>query len=169
MCEAVILLVHNKLNSLSSYRKFPPRALEFQLNNGISGVDESKNELKTIVSTKIENISEYLRHLNTEPVYRDISKLNRGFFASENRKIFPRFLLHLLKKRLDESTVYFFHRLYNLSQVGNALYITSLDKNQETLGLYDDLPPFCSTRRRPFTAISIDKNLIDTARYDKIS
>lgn len=95
MCEAVILLVHNKLNSLSSYRKFPPRALEFQLNNGISGVDESKNELKTIVSTKIENISEYLRHLNTEPVYLDTSKLNRGFFASENRKIFPCFLLHL--------------------------------------------------------------------------
>lgn len=167
MCEAVILLVHNKLNSLSSYRKFPPRALEFQLNNGISGVDESKNELKTIVSTKIENICEYLRHLNMESI--EIAQRNRGFFASENRKIFPRFLLHLLKKRLDEYTVYFFHRLYNLSQVGNALYITSLDKNQETLGLYDDLPPFCSTRRRPFTAISIDKNLIDTARYDKIS
>lgn len=133
-------------------------------------MDESKNELKTIVSTKIENISEYLRHLNTEPVYRDTSKLNRGFFASENRKIFPRFLLHLLKKRLDESTVYFFHRLYNLSQVGNALYITSLDKNQETLGLYDDSSSLLLVvgPSPQFLSIKIWLIPLDTIKFHKV-
>lgn len=103
------------------------------------------NESKTIVivPTKIANISEY----------------------------FPRFLLYFYPEKRRErekeksgSIVHFFHRLYNLSQVGNALYISFLDKNQETL---DDSSLLL--RRRPFTAISIDKNLIDTTRYDKIS
>lgn len=72
------------------------------------------NESKTIVivPTKIANISEY----------------------------FPRFLLYFYREKRRErekeksgSIVHFFHRLYNLSQVGNALYISFLDKNQETL------------------------------------
>lgn len=112
-------------------------------------MDESKNESKTIVivPTKIANISEY----------------------------FPRFLLYFYPEKRRErekeksgSIVHFFHQLYNLSRVGNALYISFLDKNQETLDS-TTIPPFYSTRRRPFTAISIDKNLIDTTRYDKIS
>lgn len=162
MCEAVILLVHNKLNSLSSYRKFPPRALEFQLNNGISGVDESKNELKTIVSTKIENICEYLRHLNMESI--EIAQRNRGFFASENRKIFPCFLLHLFtfkrreKKGGSTSLQYIFSTdctiFPKLETRYTSLPWTRTKKPWVCTTIF--LPS--STRRRPFTAISIDKN-----------
>lgn len=114
-----------------------------------------------------------------EPIYLDtsndkikVSSQVKRFFK-KNQKAFPISCFTARKEGkkgwLDESTVYFFHRLCpNLSQVGNALYISFLDKNQETLGR-TTIPPFCSTRRRPFTAISIDKNLIDTTRYDKIS
>lgn len=105
-------------------------------------MDESKNESKTIVivPTKI--------FLNTFHV---------SYFTFTPRK-------EEREKEKSGSIVHFFHRLYNLSQVGNALYISFLDKNQETL---DDSSLLL--RRRPFTAISIDKNLIDTTRYDKIS
>lgn len=141
-------------------------------------MDESKNELKTIVSTKIENISEYLRHLNTEPVYRDISKLNRGFFASENRKIFPCFLLHLFtfkrreKKGGSTSLQYIFSTDCTIFPKLETRY-TSLPwtRTKKPWVCTTILPPFCFTRRRPFTAISIDKNWLippDTIKFHKV-
>lgn len=74
-------------------------------------MDESKNESKTIVivPTKI--------FLNTFHV---------SYFIFTARK-------EEREKEKSGSIVHFFHRLYNLSQVGNALYISFLDKNQETL------------------------------------
>lgn len=74
-------------------------------------MDESKNESKTIVivPTKI--------FLNTFHV---------SYFTFTPRK-------EEREKEKSGSIVHFFHRLYNLSQVGNALYISFLDKNQETL------------------------------------
>lgn len=74
-------------------------------------MDESKNESKTIVivPTKI--------FLNTFHV---------SYFTFTARK-------EEREKEKSGSIVHFFHQLYNLSQVGNALYISFLDKNQETL------------------------------------
>lgn len=72
-------------------------------------MDESKNESTTIVivPTKI--------FLNTFHV---------SYFTPRKEE---------REKEKSGSIVHFFHRLYNLSQVGNALYISFLDKNQETL------------------------------------
>lgn len=74
-------------------------------------MDESKNESKTIVivPTKI--------FLNTFHV---------SYFTFIPRK-------EEKERRKRVAPLHFFHRLYNLSQVGNALYISFLDKNQETL------------------------------------